>query len=169
MSKRLAARTLNTKFGKFKEILFKAGNGDDVIALVHGDVEGGNGVLCRMHSACVGGHVFNSIECECSAEMAQAQRTIADEGRGLIIYLEQEGKGNGHLALMLSTQYKNAGMSQADAYAAAGFPADARDYTGAAEVLHDLQVDSIVLMTNDTKKRDELTRLGITVTQIKPL
>jgi GTP cyclohydrolase II len=157
----LASRQLNTKFGRFTESLFRAGS-EDVIALVRGDVRGAEGaVLCRIHCACLGGHVFNSIECECSEEMASAQAAIAEAGKGVIIYLDQEGKGNGHLALMLSTQFKAAGMSQADAYVAAGFRSDARDYRAAADVLRELGVSSVSLMSNDRKKADDLIKFGV--------
>ncbi|HEX6280225.1 MAG TPA: hypothetical protein VFZ49_09465 [Pyrinomonadaceae bacterium] len=168
MIDRLASRELNTRFGKFTEILFRSDE-EDIVALVLGEVEGCDSVLCRIHCACLGGHVFNSVECECAAEMAAAQREIEEAGRGVIIYLEQEGKGNGHLALMLSTPYKNSGMSQADAYVAAGFKADARDYRGAAEVLRELGVSSTVLMSGDKRKAEELGGFGIEVAGVRRL
>ena len=95
--------------------------------------------------------------------MADAQQAIADAGKGVVVYLDQEGKGNGHLALMLSAPFKRSGMSQAEAYVAAGFSADARDYRSAAGVLNDLGVASVALMSNDRKKADELARFGIEV------
>lgn len=165
-TKRLASRELDTRFGKFTEVLFRVGS-EDIIALVRGDIAGGEAVLCRIHCACLGGHVFNSIECECAEEMAAAQAAIAHAEKGVIIYLDQEGKGNGHLALMLSTPFKAAGMSQAEAYVAAGFKADARDYEAAADVLRELGVASVSLMSNDRKKADELTRFGIKVRLIE--
>ncbi len=95
---RLAERDLDTRFGTFKEILFYDGQAES-IALVMGDVGDGEHVICRIHSACIGGHIFNSVECKCADEMAAAQAMVAEVGRGVIIYLDQEGKGNGHLAL----------------------------------------------------------------------
>lgn len=159
---RLAERELKTKYGLFTEILYYDGQ-CEAIALVVGDVQEGEEVLCRIHSACIGGHVFNSVECECADEMADAQQAIADAGKGVVVYLDQEGKGNGHLALMLSAPFKRSGMSQAEAYVAAGFSADARDYRSAAGVLNDLGVASVALMSNDRKKADELARFGIEV------
>lgn len=162
MNIRLAQRQLETRFGTFTEVLYCDGPGES-IALVMGDVSGQENTLCRIHSACIGGHVFNSIECECADEMATAQAAILKAGKGIIIYLDQEGKGNGHLALMKSIPFKKAGMSQADAYVVAGFAADARDYRPAAEILADLRVGSIILMTNNPKKADDLRNLSIVV------
>lgn len=159
---RLAERELRTKFGIFTEILFYDGQAES-IALVMGDIAGGENILCRIHSACIGGHVFNSVECECADEMAAAQAAIQQAGKGVVIYLDQEGKGNGHLALMKSIPFKKAGMSQADAYVAAGFAADARDYRPAAEVLADLNVKSIILLTNNPKKADDLRSFSVVV------
>ena len=134
-----------------------------------GDVPHGEDVLCRIHSACIGGHVFNSIECECADEMAAAQAAIQQAGRGVIIYLDQEGKGNGHLALMKSIPFKKAGFSQAEAYKMAGFEADARSFRPAAEILNELKVASIVLLTNNPEKAADLNRYSITVSETKEL
>lgn len=168
MNVRLADRELKTKFGEFTEILYYNGQAEST-ALVMGDIAGGENVLCRIHSACIGGHVFNSIECQCAAEMAAAQDAIRKEGRGVIIYLDQEGKGNGHLALMLSIPFKEMGSSQAEAYEKAGFSAEARDYRPAAEILADLQVKSVVLMTSNLAKAEELRRASINVSATKTL
>jgi len=168
MIKRLAERELATEFGTFTEILYYDGQRES-IALVLGDFEGFDAVLCRIHSACTGGHVFNSIECECAAEMAVAQAAIQSEGRGIIIYLDQEGKGNGHLALMLSIPFKKSGLPQGEAYEKAGYLADARSYVPAAEILKDLSVASVVLMTDNSKKAIELERLGVAVTAVQDI
>ena len=134
---RLTERDLQTKYGTFREILYYDGQKES-IALVMGDVETGEDVICRVHSACVSGHVFSSVECECQAEMETAQEAIQKAGKGVIIYLEQEGKGNGHLALMASIPYKKAGMKQSEAYEKAGFEKDARSFRPAAEILTEL-------------------------------
>lgn len=162
MNTRVAERELNTRFGCFTEVLYSDGQTES-IALVMGDVAGVENVLCRIHSACVGGHVFNSVECECAGEMAAAQAEIQSEGRGVIIYLDQEGKGNGHLALIKSTPFKEAGLSQAEAYREAGFPADARDFRPAAEILNDLEVRSVILLTGNAGKADDLRKASIRV------
>ncbi|HQZ98265.1 MAG TPA: hypothetical protein PLP21_18240 [Pyrinomonadaceae bacterium] len=167
MNIRLADRELQTKFGNFSEVLYYDGICES-IALVMGEVEGREGVLCRIHSACIGGHVFNSIECECADEMAAAQAAIERAGSGVIIYLDQEGKGNGHLALMKSIPFKKAGLSQADAYKKAGFEADARSFRPAAEILADMKVKSVVLLTNNPEKAEDLRRASINVAGTKP-
>lgn len=153
MIARLAERELNTRFGTFTEVLYYDGQRES-IALVAGEVSGAEDVLVRLHSACIGGHVFNSVECECAAEMAAAQRAIQKAGRGVIVYLDQEGKGNGHLALMQSIPFKKAGHKQGKAYELAGYRADARDYRPAAEILKDLGVGSILLLTENTDKAE---------------
>ena len=163
---RLTERDLQTKYGTFREILFYDGQKES-IALVMGDVENEVDLICRVHSACVSGHVFNSVECECQAEMEAAQSAIQCAGKGVIIYLEQEGKGNGHLALMASIPYKKAGMKQSEAYERAGFEKDARSFRPAAEILRDLNVKSIVLLTNNVGKAEDLRKYGITVSETK--
>src|SRR6476620_444441 len=154
MIKRLADRELTTKYGTFTEVLYYDGQKES-IALVKGEVSNSENVLCRIHSSCISAHVFNSIECTCREEMAAAQSAIEKEGSGLIVYLDQEGKGNGHLALMESISYKEE-LGQAEAYVKAGFERDARSYRGAAEILADLNVRSVVLLSGSEKKADEL-------------
>ena len=122
---RLAQRELLTKFGAFNEVLYYDGQKDS-IALVMGDVADGESVLCRIHSHCIGAHVFNSVECTCREEMEGSQVMIEREGRGVIIWLDQEGKGNGHLALIESIPFKKE-LGQAEAYVRAGYEADARE------------------------------------------
>jgi GTP cyclohydrolase II len=136
---------------------------------VMGDVADKEDVLCRVHSHCTGAHIFNSIECECREEMERSQFLIEQEGQGVIVWLNQEGKGNGHLALMASTKYKEEGVPQAEAYKLAGFEADARSYRPAAEILADLQVKSIVLVTNNASKADDLRKAAIAVSATKAM
>lgn len=165
---RLTERDLDTKYGTFREILYYDGQKES-IALVMGGVETGEDIICRVHSACVSGHVFNSVECECQQEMETAQSLIQKAGKGVIIYLEQEGKGNGHLALMASIPYKKAGMKQAEAYEKTGFEADARSFRAAAEILSDLHVKSVVLLTNNASKADDLRKASIAVSSTRPM
>src|SRR5258706_10175934 len=168
MISRLAERELRTKFGVYTEILYYDGQKES-IALVMGHVENADNVLCRVHSHCIGAHVFNSIECDCREQMAAAQALIEQEGKGIIIWLDQEGKGNGHLALMQSIPFKKAGLPQADAYVRAGFKADGRSYRAAADILSDLKVRSIVLLANGTDKADDLRKESIVVSNTKQL
>jgi GTP cyclohydrolase II len=165
---RLTERDLQTKYGTFREILYYDGQKES-IALVMGVVENEASVICRVHSACVSGHVFNSVECECQQEMETAQEAIQKAGKGVIIYLEQEGKGNGHLALMASIPHKKAGMKQSEAYEKVGFEPDARSFRPAAEILADLKVKSVVLLTDNAKKADDLRKWSINVSGTKEI
>lgn len=168
MINRLAERELETAYGTFTEILYYDGQSES-IALVMGDVADAENVLCRVHSACIGGHVFNSIECTCREEMAAAQAAIQKAGRGVIIYLDQEGRGNGHLALMQSIPFKKAGMSQSEAYVKAGYETDARSFRPAAEILDDLKIKSVDLLTGNPGKAEDLRRASINVSRTSTL
>ncbi len=158
----LAEGTLKTKYGEYQEILFYDGQ-KEAIAMILGDVKGAESVLCRVHSSCIFGHVFNSIECDCREQMEISQQLIQREGKGIIIWLDQEGKGNGHFALLKSLEYKRKGLKQADAYEAVGFKKDARDYRAAAEILHEIGVASIRILTDNPEKLGMLGRYGVKV------
>ncbi|MEZ5425417.1 MAG: hypothetical protein R2747_04050 [Pyrinomonadaceae bacterium] len=163
---RLTERDLKTKFGVFREILFYDGQKES-IALVMGAPAGKENVLCRIHSSCISAHVFNSIECQCREEMENAQQLIERAGLGVIIYLDQEGKGNGHLALMESIPYKKKGSSQSEAYQKAGFSADARSFRPAAEILARLKIRSVVLLTDNPGKAEDLRAAKINVSSAR--
>lgn len=167
MIKRLASRELKTKFGTFTEILYYDGQKES-IAIVMGDVTGGESVLCRVHSHCIGAHIFNSVECTCRDEMAAAQAEVESAERGVIIWLDQEAKGNGHLALIESIPFKKE-HGQACAYEMAGYKADARSYSAAAQILNDLGVKSIVLLANSESKADDLRAESIDVVSVRGL
>lgn len=158
---RLAERKLMTRFGTFTEILYYGGRKES-IAIVMGEDNGGEEVLCRVHSHCIGAHVFNSIECTCREEMEAAQSMIQAKGRGIIIWLDQEGKGNGHLALMQSIRFKKE-FGQAEAYVKAGYKADNRSYRVAAQILSDLGVRSIIVLANDSEKANCLENDSVVV------
>ncbi len=159
---KLAEGNLKTKFGVFKEILYYDGQ-KEAIALVMGDIENETDVLCRVHSSCIFGHYFNSIECDCQEQMDISQQLIQQQGKGIIILLDQEGKGNGHFALLNSVKYKRQGVPQAEAYKAAGFSKDARDFRSAAKILKNLGIASIRMLTNNPHKINTLSEQGIKV------
>jgi GTP cyclohydrolase II len=165
---RLAEGTLNTKFGMFNQILYYDGQ-KETIALVMGEVAQKENVLCRVHSHCISAHVFNSIECDCREQMEMAQRMIQQAGSGVIIWLDQEGKNNGHMALLLSRKLKDEGISQAEAYKQLGYSEDARSYVRAGEILRELNVHSITLMTNNPEKASQLREDGLVIAGIQPL
>jgi GTP cyclohydrolase II len=165
---RLAEAPLHTKFGTFLEMLYYDGQ-QESIAIVMGDVRQGDNVLCRLHSHCVSAHLFNSIDCDCREQMDLAQAMIEQQGAGVIIWLDQEGRGNGHLALLRSRALQAQGLSQTEAYVQLGYAADARQYTSAAAILQELGVKSVVLMTNSPHKIGSLQAAGITITGTRPL
>lgn len=165
---RLAEGSLDTRFGSFTQILYYDGQ-KETIAIVMGQVAGQEDVLCRVHSHCISAHVFNSIECDCREQMEMSQRLIQQAGRGVVIWLDQQGKNNGHLALLLSRKLKDQGVSQSEAYTRLGYSADARSYIRAAEILRELQVKSIRLMTNNSAKIDDLRQDGLVISGIQSL
>jgi GTP cyclohydrolase II len=166
---RLAESPLRTHFGTFLEVLYDDGQ-QECIALVMGEVQGCADVLCRVHSHCVAGHFFNSIECDCREQMAMAQALVAQAGAGVIIWLDQEGRGNGHLALLRSrTLCNQESLSQTEAYVRLGYATDARTYARAAAIVRDLGLASVVLLTNSPHKLSSLQEAGICVTGTRPL
>ena len=165
---RLAEAPLRTKFGTFLEILYYDGQHES-IAIVMGDVRQPDNVLCRLHSHCVSAHLFNSIDCDCREQMELAQAMIEQQGAGVIIWLDQEGRGNGHLALLRSRALQAQGLSQTEAYVQLGYAADARQYTSAAAILQELGVKSVVLITNSPHKIGSLQAAGIAIADTRRL
>jgi len=165
---RLAEAPLRTRFGTFLEILYYDGQ-QESIAIVMGDVRQRDNVLCRLHSHCVSAHLFNSIDCDCREQMELAQAMIEQQGAGVIIWLDQEGRGNGHLALLRSRTLQAQGLSQTEAYVQLGYAADARQYASAAAILQDLGVKSVVLITNSPHKVQNLQEAGISIAGTRPL
>ena len=165
---KLAEGNLKTKFGLFQEILYYDGQKES-IALMMGDIQDAEDILCRVHSSCIFGHYFNSIECDCQEQMDISQTLIQRQGKGIIILLDQEGKGNGHFALLNSVKHKRQGVQQADAYEAVGFKKDARDFSSAAKILKNVGVKSIRMLTNNDKKINTLKQHGIEVVGIQKI
>lgn len=163
---RLAEGQLRTKYGEWKEALYYDGQ-RETIAFYMGDVEGAEDVLCRLHSSCIFGHYFNSLECDCQEQMDVSMQLIQQAGKGIVILLDQEGKGNGHFALLNSVAYKRKGLAQADAYKAVGFKSDNRDFSAAAKILQDLGVNSVRMLTGNKNKIKTLEDIGVKVKGIK--
>jgi len=159
---KLAENDLHTRYGTFTEALYYDGQ-KEAIALYLGDLSGAEEVLVRVHSSCIFGHYFNSIECDCQQQMDGSQRMIEAAGQGIIILLDQEGKGNGHFALLNSITHKRKGTAQADAYEAVGFKQDNRDFSAAGKILRDLEVASVVMLTGNPGKVATLAGQGILV------
>jgi len=158
----IARTKIKTLFGTFDEIMFSDGN-KNVYAIVKGNIENKDNVLCRIHSQCISAHYFYSVGCDCSKQMIFSQKVIEEEKKGIVIWLEQEGRGNGHFAKMSSEKYKINGVSQAEAYLKAGYPEDSRSYYEVKKVLDCLNIKSIILISSNDSKQNELQKLGVNV------
>ncbi|MGW7368904.1 GTP cyclohydrolase II [Streptomyces sp. NPDC054841] len=163
---RRATVQLSTRYGVFRAVGYlDLSRGDEQMALVYGDVEGDD-VLARVHSECLTGDAFGSRHCECGDQLDAALRAIVSEGRGVLLYLQgHEGRGIGLLAKLQAMQLQAEGLDTVEANLALGLPADARDYRVAADMLHDLGVRSVRLMSNNPDKRDALLQHGVEVSE----
>jgi len=139
------------------------------LALVTGDLDGPASVLVRIHSECLTGDVFGSRRCDCGQQLDLAMERIAQRGRGIILYLRQEGRGIGLVNKLRAYQLQDAGLDTVQANHQLGFPADLRDYRAAAEMLLDLGVSRVELLTNNPRKLDGLASWGIDVVRRSPL
>ena len=140
------------------------------IALVAGDLGDGADVLVRVHSECLTGDVFGSLRCDCGPQLQTALGEIAAAGRGVVVYLRgHEGRGIGLLSKLRAYELQERGRDTLDANLELGLPADARDYAAAADVLADLGVRSLRLMTNNPAKADALVRHGLKVLGSEPM
>jgi 3,4-dihydroxy 2-butanone 4-phosphate synthase/GTP cyclohydrolase II len=168
--RRVATSRLPTEFGDFDIHVYEsAGAAETHVALVRGAVGDGHNVLARVHSSCVTGDIFHSARCDCGPQLHAALRRIADEGRGVLIYLNQEGRGIGLANKIRAYALQDQGADTVEANERLGFPADMRDYGAALEMLRDLGVTSVRLMSNNPKKLEGLTGEGFAVNERLPL
>ena len=165
---RLAEGRLRTKYGEWQEALYYDGQ-KETIAFFQGELRDQEEVLCRLHSSCIFGHYFNSVECDCQEQLDVSMQLIQRAGQGVIILLDQEGKGNGHFALLNSVAHKRKGVAQADAYEAVGFKRDNRDFSAAAKILQDLGVASVKMLTGNKNKIGTLEQHGVSVKGIQSI
>lgn len=167
---RVSEVKLPTKFGTFKAIGFMDKiSGEEHIALVMGDIDNGKPVLARVHSECLTGDVFGSQRCDCGEQLHEALRKIAQEGRGILLYMRQEGRGIGLLNKLKAYHLQDNGMDTVEANEALGFPADLRDYGIGAEILADLGAKELRLMTNNPKKISGIYGFGLRVAERIPI
>jgi len=162
---RVAEARMPTKYGEFQAVGYRAAFDDrDHIALVRGDIGDGESVLLRVHSECLTGDVFGSLRCDCGLQLDAALEAVAAEGRGIVLYMRgHEGRGIGLLHKLQAYQLQEAGADTVDANLALGLPADARDYGTGAQILVDLGVRSMRLLSNNPAKRAGLEGYGLTV------
>ncbi|MGI5193524.1 GTP cyclohydrolase II [Streptomyces sp. CA-288835] len=162
---------LHTVYGDFYAVGYlDLERGDEQVALIYGDIDGTEDTLTRLHSECLTGDAFGSTHCECGDQLSTALRTIVAEGRGILLYLRgHEGRGIGLLAKLQAMKLQSEGLDTVEANLALGLPVDARDYGVAADMLHDLNVPSVRLLSNNPRKSEALRHHGIEVTEHVPL
>jgi 3,4-dihydroxy 2-butanone 4-phosphate synthase/GTP cyclohydrolase II len=168
---RLAETRLPTRHGVFRAIAYRSTvDGIEHVALVYGDLRDGQDVLVRVHSECLTGDVLGSLRCDCGLQLDASLARVVAEGRGVVLYMRgHEGRGIGLAHKLQAYQLQDAGADTVDANLALGLPADARDYGIGAQILADLPVRSMRLLTNNPAKRAALEGYGLTVLGREPL
>ncbi len=167
---RVAEAALPTRFGDFRVVAYESVlDHREHLALVKGDIRGKGNVLVRMHSECMTGDVFGSARCDCGEQLAAAMRQIEEEGQGAIIYLRQEGRGIGLVNKLKAYRLQDEGLDTVEANQELGFKPDLRDYGVGAQILLDLELHSIRLLTNNPRKIVGLDGYDIEITGVEPL
>ena len=167
---RTAEVHLPTEYGEFTAVAYKETlTGRPHLALVHGDVDGADGVLVRVHSECLTGDVFHSLRCDCGEQLDLALRRIAAEDRGVLLYMAQEGRGIGLLNKLRAYELQEEGLDTVEANLELGFPADAREWGIGNQILSDLGLSTIRILTNNPRKLAGIEGFGLSVVEQVPI